>query len=77
VDVDGTPRGLLGPGETLVWQLPSGEYRVQARIDWTGSPPVDVGVRDGSPVWLSVEPQGWGRWLLRGLGGPGICGWSR
>jgi hypothetical protein len=71
IDVNETPWGLLGPGQTLVWQLSSDAYRVQARVGRTGSTPIDVEVRDRSTVWLAVEPQAWWRSLLSGVGTTG------
>ena len=52
IELDGEPRGHVGPGETQVWQVSPGKYRVQAKIDWTGSAPLEVDLVEGTTVWL-------------------------
>ncbi|UAL28741.1 hypothetical protein K8W59_12840 [Nocardioides rotundus] len=58
IQVDGRTRGRVRRGGTLTVPLDSGHYVVRARIDWTGSPPVDVNVLDGVVVECVVEPAG-------------------
>ncbi|MBI9115592.1 hypothetical protein [Sanguibacter suaedae] len=58
VTVDGESVGKLRRGGELVVPLAPGLHRVEARIDWTGSPPVDVTLRSGESAVFSVEPVG-------------------
>lgn len=56
--VDGDPAGDIGPGEELAIPASAGHHRVQARIDWTGSPQVDVVVAPHQTPRLVVRPAG-------------------
>ena len=56
--VDGDHAGDIGPGEQLAFPASEGLHRVQARIDWTGSPGVDVVVAPESTPRLVVRPAG-------------------
>jgi hypothetical protein len=67
IEVNGTPRGLLEDGQTLMWELPTDTYRVQARIGRASSAPINVEVSEGSTVWLAAQRQPWRRWLARGV----------
>ena len=58
ITVDGDLVGRIGRGSQLAVDVAAGPHRVQARIDWTGSPVVDVDVTDGSDVYVTVEPAG-------------------
>ena len=56
--VDGDHAGDIGPGEQLAFPTSEGLHRVQARIDWTGSPGVDVVVAPNQTPRLVVRPAG-------------------
>jgi hypothetical protein len=56
VVVDGRVAGRLRRGEELRVDVPAGRHRVQARIDWTGSPPVEVDVPPSGTVTVTVTP---------------------
>jgi len=58
IKVDGELVGKISRGSQLVVNVPAGSHRVQARIDWTGSPAIDVEVLEGSEVKVTVEPAG-------------------
>jgi len=58
IKVDAEPVGRISRGSQLAVDVPAGSHRVQARIDWTGSPAIDVEVLEGSEVRLTVEPAG-------------------
>ena len=62
IEVDGRRRGRLRRGRTVELKVPAGRHVVRARIDWTGSPELDVEVPAGSSVTCCVEPAG-GAWL--------------
>lgn len=77
IELDGEPHGHVGPGETQVWKVPPGKYRVQAKIDWTGSAPLEVDLVEGTTVWLAVEPKSWIQWTLGGMRKSGYLRLSR
>ncbi|SDO22397.1 hypothetical protein [Geodermatophilus sp. DSM 45219] len=54
--VDGRVAGRLRRGEDLRLDVPAGRHSVQARIDWTGSPPVEVDVPPAGSVTVTVTP---------------------
>jgi len=56
--VDGMSRGEVRSGAELRVELSPGCHEVQARIDWSGSPPQEVTVAPGSTVQVLVEPAG-------------------
>jgi len=58
VKIDGTACGKVGPGGRLVLPVPPGHHTVQARIDWAGSPVVDVEVGGGEKLRFIVAPGG-------------------
>lgn len=58
IEVDGEERGALKPGDSLVVDVPAGARKVQANIDWTGSPPLTVDVQAGASITVVVEPGG-------------------
>jgi hypothetical protein len=58
IEVDGVSRGEMRPASMLRIELGPGTHRVRARIDWTGSPPMEVRIARGSTVQLRVEPAG-------------------
>lgn len=58
VKIDGELVGKVGRGGHFAVEVTPGSHHVQARIDWTGSPHVDVNVADGTDVHLTVRP-GW------------------
>ena|SRR5687767_4496296 len=58
--IDDTHVASLREGETHIIKLEPGEHRIQARIDWTGTPKVDVLVPDEIV-----------RFVVRAGGGPG------
>lgn len=58
VEVDGGAVGEVAPGSEVRLDLPAGSHQVVARIDWTGSDPVEVTVVSGGSTVLRVEPTG-------------------
>lgn len=56
--VDDEEVGTVARGSQLVVGLQPGSHRVQARLDWTGSPVVDVTIRSGDDCHLTVSPAG-------------------
>ena len=58
VMVDGERVGTIGSGGELEIPLLPGHHSVEARIDWTGSAPVDLVLRAGESAVLRVEPAG-------------------
>jgi hypothetical protein len=58
VEIDGEKVGRLRLGKRLVVAVPSGRHVVQARINWTGSPPVSVDVPEDGEIALTVHPAG-------------------
>jgi hypothetical protein len=58
IEVDGETCVDLRQGESRVLELPPGPHRVRARIDWTGSPEVEVEVVAGATLECRVEPAG-------------------
>lgn len=58
VEVDGSPIGEVAPGDQVRIQLSPGSHHVAARIDWTGSDPVEVNIVPGESTRLRVEPTG-------------------
>ena len=45
-------------GRTVELDVPPGHHRVQARIDWSGSPVIQVEAKSGAEVHLDVRPAG-------------------
>lgn len=58
VKVDGENRGRVARGGRVEIEVSPGRHTVQATIDWTGSPVVEIDVPEGSSVSLCVEPAG-------------------
>ena len=58
VEVDGEWRFDIRSGESRVLELSAGPHRLRARIDWSGSPEVEVEVVAGATVECRVEPSG-------------------
>ena len=56
--VDGTEVGRVRRGETLDVAVTPGRHVVAARIDWTGSPDVEVTVAPGGTTRLVCEAEG-------------------
>ncbi|WP_147251470.1 hypothetical protein [Blastococcus sp. TBT05-19] len=54
--IDGRKVGAVKRGETLRTTVTAGPHTVAARIDWSGSPAVEVNVPPGGQVALDVEP---------------------
>ena len=54
--VDGVERGRLAGGEEAEVAVDAGDHDIQARIDWSGSAPVRVTVRDGETASFAVAP---------------------
>ena len=69
VVVDGVRAGKVRGGAELVIGVSPGIHRVEARIDWTGSGPVDVAVPAGGVAVLAVQPAGGAGQALGQIGG--------
>jgi hypothetical protein len=54
--VDGSERGRVGNGGELRVLVAPGRHRVQVKIDWCGSPAVDVDVEEGVVQVLDCGP---------------------
>jgi len=48
--VDGRPAATVGRNETVELTVPAGTHRVEARIDWLSSEPLDIALADGEQV---------------------------
>jgi hypothetical protein len=59
--VDGEEVGRLKPGGELRVDLPEGQYRMVARIDWAQSNDLSVGIRKGEVTEIEVgaNAHGW------------------
>ena len=69
VMVDGVRAGKVRGGAELVIGVAPGIHRVEARIDWTGSGPLDVVVPAGGVAVLVVQPAGGASGALGQVGG--------
>jgi len=58
IEVDGVEQGTVKRGEQLTTSAACGARRVRARIDWTGSPDVEVQVPPEATVTLVVTNRG-------------------
>lgn len=58
VVVDGVRVGTIRSGGELVVSLLPGHHRIEARIDWTGSEPVELVLHPGESAVLGVQPAG-------------------
>lgn len=58
IQVDGEEIGKVRGGDEVAVTVAPGRHSIRARIDWTGSPDVDVDVAAGEHVVLTVEPAG-------------------
>ena len=58
IEVDGEPVGELGPGEEIIIPSTDGPHLVRGRIDWTGSPEVEVMVSTDHSPSLVVSAHG-------------------
>ncbi|MFS2027542.1 hypothetical protein [Massilia sp. CT11-137] len=54
--VDGNERGRVADGQEIRLHVEPGRHRVQLKIDWCGSPAVDVDVAEGSAQVLDCGP---------------------
>ncbi|HMH90094.1 MAG TPA: hypothetical protein VK586_03315 [Streptosporangiaceae bacterium] len=75
LEVDDVARGRLKPGQAMAVEVEPGRHAVRARLDWSGSPPEEVGLGPGEEVRLLVQPAGTVRTALpRMFGGDGyLC----
>ncbi len=60
IEVDGVVKARLKRGDRVSIAVTSGRHRVRARIDWTGSPEIEVSSDDGSVTQMIIEPAGAG-----------------
>ena len=58
VVVDGQDLGRVDNGEEKSFLVAAGSHRVQVRIDWTGSPTLEVHVDPGAAVVVEVRLRG-------------------
>ena len=56
VIIDGKKQGTIKNDETRKFEISPGRHRVQVRINWTGSRPLDISVRPDSTVSLECTP---------------------
>jgi hypothetical protein len=56
IEVDGKPAGRLRPRGQLTVEVSPGAHRIQARIDWSGSPALGVHVSAGQTLSVYVGP---------------------
>jgi hypothetical protein len=54
--VDGSERGRVSNGSEIRVDVAPGRHRVQVKIDWCGSPAVDVDVEEGMVQVLDCGP---------------------
>ena len=52
--VDGRPVGRLDPRGRLDVTVPPGFHRIEARVDWCRSRPMDIDLRPGEAVGVEV-----------------------
>jgi len=55
VVVDGKKMGKLRSGDEIVLQVTPGKHRVQGRIDWAGSPKVEVDLTAGQRAVMRLR----------------------
>jgi hypothetical protein len=60
IEIDGVSSGTVRAGKTVTIETSEGPHVIQARIDWTGSPKVDITVTREKPTKLVVRPAGRG-----------------
>ena len=48
--LDGAKVGLLKEGEQLTLRIPSGNYRIIAKIDWCSSPEVECDISENETI---------------------------
>lgn len=58
IDVDDVACGVVARGGEVAIEVEPGRHAVRARIDWTGSPTIEVEVASGEETVLRVEPAG-------------------
>jgi hypothetical protein len=68
IEMDGERVGDIGPGEELAIPASAGTHTVQARIDWSGSPLIEVVVTDQRTPRLVVRPAGSAAGVVPALG---------
>lgn len=56
--LDGQRLGVIRAGETIGSDIAAGPHLVQAKIDWSGSPPLEFDAEPGTEIVLRVEPAG-------------------
>jgi hypothetical protein len=56
--VDGVDRAMIRRRKEVSVPVAPGRHIVQARIDWTGSPPMEFDICAGETIRLRVEPAG-------------------
>ena len=61
--IDGMILGKVSKNGTLRLKVPAGEHEVIARVDWCGSPPVQLSLKPGEVVELGVV-NGYGLWKI-------------
>jgi len=58
IEIDGRRVGKLRRGESAKYPVPPGRHTVRARIDWTGSPALQVDASADAPARVVVGPAG-------------------
>jgi hypothetical protein len=58
IEIDGERVGKLRRGETARYRVAPGSHTVRARIDWTGSPAIEVDASPDAPARVVVGPAG-------------------
>ncbi len=61
--IDGMIAGKVSKNGTLRLKVPAGEHEVIARVDWCGSPPVQLSLKPGEVAELGVV-NGYGLWKI-------------
>ena len=67
--VDGVRVGKIRRGGEIVMPVAPGTHRVEARVDWTGSAPVEVMLHAGESAVLAILPAGGSAQALEQIGG--------
>ena len=56
VKIDGVAQGKIGSGKTLTVPVDAGRHTVSVRLDWTGSPDLEIDCGSGDLIELRAEP---------------------
>ena len=62
--LDGEKIGAIGNGKTREFTLEPGEHRLEARIDWCGSQPLQINATGSGELKVEVAGFTYSKWLI-------------